>query len=47
MKLRESDSETWKKVFITPDRTFKQRQENKELRNELHERTQKGEKNWS
>ena len=43
-KLRESDSEAWKNVFITPDQTYKQRQENKELRNELYERTQKGEK---
>ena len=45
VKLRESDSEAWKNVFITPDQTFKHRQQNKELRNELYERTQKGEKN--
>ena len=45
VKLRESDSEAWKNVFITPDQTYKQRQENKELRNELYERTQKGEEN--
>ena len=45
VKLRESDSEAWKNVFITPDQIDKQRQENKELRNELYERTQKGEEN--
>ena len=28
VKLRESASETWKNVFITPDQTYKQRQEN-------------------
>ena len=32
VKLRESDSEAWKNVFITPDQTYKQRQENKELK---------------
>ena len=28
VKMRENDSETWRNVFITPDQTYKQRQEN-------------------
>ena len=46
VKLRESDTKAWTNVFITPDQTFKQRQEQKELRNKLRERTDKCEKTW-
>ena len=40
-KLRES--EKWKKVFITPDLSPKERMRNKELREELKRRTDEGE----
>ena len=40
-KLRRT--ETWKKVFITPDHTPKERQINKDLREEIKRRTEEGE----
>ena len=40
-KLREA--ERWKKVFVTPDLTPKERQQNKVLREELKRRTEEGE----
>lgn len=40
-KLRETD--TWKKVFITPDYSPKERQINKELRDQLKKRMEDGE----
>ena len=40
-KLREA--ERWERVFVTPDLTPKERQQNKELREELKQRTKDGE----
>ena len=39
------DSEKWKRVFITPDLSPKERQRNKELREDLKSRTEEGEEN--
>ena len=39
------DSESWKRVFITPDLSPKERQKNKDLREELQRRMEEGEEN--
>ena len=39
------DSESWKRVFITPDLSPKERQKNKDLREDLQRRMEEGEEN--
>ena len=42
-ELKNESNSIWKKVYITPDLTFKEREENRKLRLELNTRRDKGE----
>ena len=44
-KLRESSSNAFRKVYVTPDLTYQQRQANRKLREELQRRRESGESN--
>ena len=43
-ELKDERNSIWKKVYITPDLTFKEREENRKLRTELNARRENGEK---
>ena len=45
-KIKYTEKEEYKKVFIAPDLTLKERKINKELREQLQEKRNKGEKGW-
>ena len=44
-QLKTTDFKEWNNIYITPDLTFKERQQNRKLRSELNTRRENGENN--